>query len=68
MRVALTIGLVALPFVTARGLRADLFGWLAFALVLSIAKYLHERRSLRVDARQRDLDRDAASGLHTAQQ
>jgi hypothetical protein len=71
MRVAVVtaLGLAALPFVSERGPRASLFGWLAFATLLSVVRFLAERRrSLGVDARQRDLDRDAAAGLHATQQ
>jgi hypothetical protein len=61
------LGLVALPFVSERGPRASLFGWLAFALLLSVARYFRER-SIRIDARQRNLDGDAATRLHASQQ
>jgi hypothetical protein len=63
------LGLVALPFVSERGSRSSLFGWLAFALLLGVVRFFAERRrSLGVDARQGHLDGDAASGLHPAQQ
>ena len=72
MRVAVVtaLGLAALPFLSSeRGPRASLFGWLAFATLLSVVRFMAERRrSLGVDARQGHLDRDAASGLHAPQQ
>jgi hypothetical protein len=72
MRVALVtaLGLAALPFVgPERGWRASLFGWLAFATLLSVVRFFAERRrSLGVDARQSHLDGDAATGLHATQQ
>ncbi len=68
MVVATALGLVALPFVSERGSRASLFGLLAFALLLSLVRFLSERaRSLRVDASQGHLDGDTASGFHAAQ-
>lgn len=71
MRLAIlsALGLVVLPFVSERGPRASLFGWLAFVLVLSVVRLFTERVcSFRVDARQRDLDRDAATRLDATQQ
>lgn len=37
------LGLVVLPFVAERGSRATLFGWLVFALLVSVARYFGER-------------------------
>jgi hypothetical protein len=64
------LGLVILPmFGSARGPRASMFGWLAFALLTAVARLFTERAreaersGLRVNARQRDLDRHAAAGF-----
>ncbi|HEX5660956.1 MAG TPA: hypothetical protein VFX59_27375 [Polyangiales bacterium] len=69
LAVVTALGLVALPFVSERGPRASLFGWLAFAALLSAVRFFAERRrSLGVDAREGDFDGDPASGLHATQQ
>jgi hypothetical protein len=42
--IATALGLVILPmFVSARGPRASMFGWLAFALLTAIARLFTER-------------------------
>lgn len=53
--IATALGLVVLPmFVSERGMRASTFGWLAFALLVALARMFTERAREAARASSRD--------------